>query len=474
MGNLDINSTDHLHTVRELLWKYGVVILPSNSGFKESPPLHSDESLVKLGSLFGTIESKSSVNDNVNGTAVQILETKGESGIPADSFIFQSDMSWRVNPTVAGVSCAFKIPPKGGNTCFQSANRMYERLDEKTRKEVQKLSFRHSLQHGYARSNRPSDVLEDHVSVQPGVIFHPKTRKPLLYVNRMFTTECVEKDGEDGAAFISKIIKDSYSEDDVLVHEWTALDVVIWDNLGIQHATHDDYEELRKMHRVVAANEHLRLERYFDACEREKSLELVEDILTAEDNKTAYNQAAMVYDYNVMQCGYRVPMLAMQVLAELMDDPKINSDIRILDLAAGTGMNAQLFSKLFAMRNIVAMDASDQMLKEAKRKQLYKEYKVANANVKWDIPDNSYDMAVCLGGMAPAQISAYPSIEELVRVVKSGGYLMISFQSQNMQYMSEVNRLITEKKAILVRNKTVTGITMRPDVQHSVVIAQVA
>lgn len=175
----------------ELVWLNGVVILPAGAASEGSRPVHEDESLSALGKLFGEAEAYHPVNAFKSGvTAVQILQTCGDSGIPADSFEYHSDMSWRVYPPRASLLCAYQLPRKGGDTCFQNANIMYNRLSPALRERVPNLTFNHSLKIGYGCMNRKDDIVKDHTAAHPGVIVHPETGAPLLFVSENVTVDC--------------------------------------------------------------------------------------------------------------------------------------------------------------------------------------------------------------------------------------------------------------------------------------------
>ncbi|NEO66556.1 MAG: TauD/TfdA family dioxygenase, partial [Moorea sp. SIO4G2] len=146
LTKVDLNSPEQCDRIRELLYENGVVIIPPDGGSFGDQPIQADASLLKLAGLFGKIENYHPVNAPKDSTGkVQILETMGDTGIPADSFLFHSDMSWRVNPSRASVLCGFILPPSGGNTCFQNTNQMYRNLSPELREQLHGISALHSL-----------------------------------------------------------------------------------------------------------------------------------------------------------------------------------------------------------------------------------------------------------------------------------------------------------------------------------------
>nr|VFK67042.1 MAG: taurine dioxygenase [Candidatus Kentron sp. UNK]VFK73319.1 MAG: taurine dioxygenase [Candidatus Kentron sp. UNK] len=263
LTNVDLDSPGQRDRIRQLLYENGVLIIPVDGASIGAEPIHTDANLLQLAGLYGKIENHHPVNKSKDAAGrVQILETMGDTGIPADSFLFHSDMSWRVDPSRASVLCADILPPSGGNTCFQNANRMYNELSPELREHLHDISAIHSLKQGYARVNRPDDVQDDVQSIHPAVIKHPETGVPLLYLNQNFTVALVGIPEEESNALLNRIFEEATSPDQILSHSWTPGDVVIWDNLGVQHLAMADYQGLRRMHRVVAQAPDYRTERY--------------------------------------------------------------------------------------------------------------------------------------------------------------------------------------------------------------------
>ena len=265
LTNVDLGSLEQLDRIRELLYENGVVIFPANAASVGAEPIQADASLLKLTGLFGQIENYHPVI-KAKDTAgkLQVLETMGNTGIPANSFLFHSDMSWRVNPSRATLLCACILPPRGGNTCFQSANLMYHNLSPELREQLHRISAIHSLKRGYVRVNQPDEVQNDVQCIHPAVIKHPESGVPLLYINQNFTVSLVGMSEKESTELLNRVFEEASRPDQILSHSWTPGDVVIVDNIGVQHLAMADYQGLRRMYRVVAYDPYLRTERYVE------------------------------------------------------------------------------------------------------------------------------------------------------------------------------------------------------------------
>ncbi len=70
----------------------------------------------------------------------------------------------------------------------------------------------------------------------PAVIEHPRTRQKLLYVSEMFSGGFQGVPYAEGSALLAELFDTLYDEDHVLTHSWEPGDLVLWDNLALQHS----------------------------------------------------------------------------------------------------------------------------------------------------------------------------------------------------------------------------------------------
>ncbi len=472
--NVNLGSPQQCDRIRQLLWENGVVILPAGAANEGAQPIHSDESLLQLGKLFGQLENYHPVNPSKDAAGrVQILETMGDSGIPRDSFLFNSDLSWRVNPSRASVLCGMILPPEGGNTCFQNAHQMYQRLSPELKEKLHGMSAHHSLKEGYIRVNRPDDVKKDIQAIHPAVIKHPETGVPLLYLNESFTTRMVGMPEEESNALLKRIFEEAYNPEQILSHSWTLHDVVIWDNLGVQNLTRADYDGLCRMHRVVAHEPNLRTERYLgDKGNLNTAKQNIEYYLTQKDNRAGYEQWALRYEQDITHAGYNIPKIATDILAQHLNSHNKDTQPLILDLAAGTGKNALHLMQNHNLTNLEAMDLSPGMLFEARRRELYRAYHIGDANQPLSMPSNQYDAVLCIGGLAPNQIKPQPALEESIRITKKGGFVVLSMREADSAYIEEINRLVTARLAQIAKKHSFVGIESNDQIQHCIFVLE--
>lgn len=135
-----------------------------------------------------------------------------------------------------------------------------------------------------------------------------------------------------------------------------------------------------------------------------------------------YDQWAKDYDKDLDQdFGWSGPQRAAEVLA--VHVPK---DARVLDAGAGTGMVGQYLAVL-GYHRIIAMDMSQGMLDEARKKNAYVEFHQMVMGEPLDFPSDSFDAVISVGvltvGHAPAG-----SLDELARITRPEGHVVFSLR----------------------------------------------
>lgn len=119
--------------------------------------------------------------------------------------------------------------------------------------------------------------------------------------------------------------------------------------------------------------------------------------------------------------GWTAPKHTADVFARFV--PK---EAKVLDAGAGTGAVGFFLGEL-GYKNLVAMDLSKGMLEEAEKKNVYSEFHQAVMGEQLDFPTGSFDAVVSVGVMTVGHAPA-SSLDELVRVTKSGGYIVYTLR----------------------------------------------
>jgi predicted TPR repeat methyltransferase len=139
-----------------------------------------------------------------------------------------------------------------------------------------------------------------------------------------------------------------------------------------------------------------------------------------EEIRECYDEWAADYEAHMSKVGYAHPAMVAAMLTRHLppgEDP-------ILDAGAGTGIMAEL---LVAMRysHIVGIDASAKMLALAAAKNMYRELHQMVLGRPLDFADDRF-AAVVSAGVFTEGHAPLAGLDELVRVTRTGGYVVFS------------------------------------------------
>ena len=165
--------------------------------------------------------------------------------------MFHTDESFIAEPPKATVLYAVQVPGKGGATRYVNMRLAYEKLDAKTKAEVDKLTAIHY--YGKKRAGRKVPSLTDEQMkttppvAHPVVRTHDETGAKALYVHETMTDYIDGMDPAASEALLRKLYDHSTQNMDLQYHhQWRTGDFVIWDNRATLHAATADYEESEK------------------------------------------------------------------------------------------------------------------------------------------------------------------------------------------------------------------------------------
>ena len=136
-----------------------------------------------------------------------------------------------------------------------------------------------------------------------------------------------------------------------------------------------------------------------------------------------YDQWAEEYDADLeSEYGWISPQRTSETMAR-----HVEKSASVLDAGAGTGLVGECLHQL-GFTNMTAMDLSNGMLEVARRKNIYSALDQMTMGETLGYETNQFDASIVVGvftqGHAPAS-----SLDELVRVVKTGGHIAFSLRT---------------------------------------------
>lgn len=164
---------------------------------------------------------------------------------PYGRLLYHSDQMWSAKDRIDLISLyGREVGQPTTPTMFVSAVEAWETLPDHLR---EKVVHRSAIQHYdpevyRKRAAGDTDVLvstyetgEDFVAT-PIAYTHPRTGKTILYVCQQ-TTQCIADLPEDESdELLDALFDHLYAKGKELAHHWQEGDLVIWDNLALQHA----------------------------------------------------------------------------------------------------------------------------------------------------------------------------------------------------------------------------------------------
>jgi taurine dioxygenase len=192
----------------------------------------------RLAALFGPVLDESRRGDGWT------LVSDGPGGfIREGPLLFHSDLAFTPEPLTAISLYALELPARGTVTHFADGIRAARALPADLRDAAARRSALHVYPLTEARGDERYRVATLDAGApraeHPVLWEHPRTSETILYVNAMQTDSIVGMQEPDSEALLERLWACLYRADNVYTHHWRLGDLVIWDNLAVQHARDD-------------------------------------------------------------------------------------------------------------------------------------------------------------------------------------------------------------------------------------------
>ena len=156
--------------------------------------------------------------------------------------------------------------------------------------------------------------------------------------------------------------------------------------------------------------------------ESHRRVQWVSGSTSNQELEERYDQWASEYDQDLDEVfAWNAPQTGAGVLARL-----VAADSAVLDAGAGTGLAGKCLADA-GFTNIAAMDLSQGMLEEARKKNVYNSFHQMTLGETLGFETGQFDAVISIGvftlGHAPVD-----SFDELVRVTRPGGYVVFSLR----------------------------------------------
>lgn len=164
---------------------------------------------------------------------------------------WHNDVPYLPRPYFAAALHAVEVAPGASSTQFASGMRAYERLPQRLRDRIAGLNALQVKQRFSDRVNRLTDLQPgDLCTVHPVVRHQEGSNRPYLFVNQNMTALIIGLSAEESEALLEELHAALYVREDVYEHAWRPGDLVLWDNMAVQHARGRISADRRTLQRV--------------------------------------------------------------------------------------------------------------------------------------------------------------------------------------------------------------------------------
>ncbi|SFG49003.1 Taurine dioxygenase, alpha-ketoglutarate-dependent [Novosphingobium sp. CF614] len=175
----------------------------------------------------------------------QVSNVEKIAAVPLGRLMFHSDTMWEEDGCKAISLFGKVVEPGAIPTMFVSIAHAWNTLPEGLRARVQ---GRFAIHCSDATDQRDTYVSDDVMVVDfgskqrlrlPIAYPHPRTGQTVLYVSPQLTHHIEGFDHHESEPLLNALFDHMYAEQNVFTYNWRQGDLVVWDNLAIQHARPD-------------------------------------------------------------------------------------------------------------------------------------------------------------------------------------------------------------------------------------------
>lgn len=221
--------------LRDLLFEHGLLVFRDQS--------LSDADQTRVLGYFGQV----------------LVEEGGHREIAVDGnlgacrLLFHSDLAFTREPFKLLSLYGIDVDEGRTSTLFASGTRVLDRLPADLRRRLDGLQATTVIPPSQTQRAVQYETPAFFPQItQPAIIAHPVTGAPILFAFEMQTSRIEGLDPEDSEALLHELFGHLYAPENVYEHVWRNGDLVIWDNIALQHARPDQAATPRRRLRRVA------------------------------------------------------------------------------------------------------------------------------------------------------------------------------------------------------------------------------
>lgn len=173
-----------------------------------------------------------------------VSNEKPKSAAPFGRLMYHSDSQWAKNWCYALSLYGEKVEQPSAPTMFVSSIVGWDTLPEHLRKRAEGhfVIHQHDPETYQKRAAGDPDVLLNDLKAsedsdpQPIVLTHPRTGRKLLYISQQMTRNVEGMSEQESDELLGLLFDHLYDKNKEMAHHWREGDLVVWDNIALQHA----------------------------------------------------------------------------------------------------------------------------------------------------------------------------------------------------------------------------------------------
>ncbi len=237
-------------SLRDAFAHYGLLVVRDG-------PL-SDARQIELLATLGRIEP----DEQGRPMRMEVTNQHDQTTAPPGELVFHYDYAYDPAP-IPGISMYGQLVEAGATpTLFASSSDVLERLPSTTVARLRELDAAHAcflyrLDRPEERSREPDPLIPrgrpgwgpDHYWTHHPAIFENVFGRETLFVCQQHTDRFLGLARGESDALLAEIYESLYRPDAIYAHRWQPDDLVIWDNLTVQHARPEPNDRARTLRR---------------------------------------------------------------------------------------------------------------------------------------------------------------------------------------------------------------------------------
>jgi alpha-ketoglutarate-dependent taurine dioxygenase len=205
--------------------------------FRDIDLTHAEQ--VKLSTMLIRKENAGTTGETPLEDNFYISNKRPESAAPFGRLQFHSDTMWSETPFEVLSLYGLEVEQPTAPTTFASGAYAWKTLPGDLRKRLEDLKVLHTA--GIVRRGDLTDVLLTEVENPPTAITplarpHQRTGETILYACEQMTKEVVGVSSAESERILGEVFAHLYDPKMCWDHEWRQRDLVVWDNVALQHS----------------------------------------------------------------------------------------------------------------------------------------------------------------------------------------------------------------------------------------------